>query len=84
MWAYRILNKPLKRHIPSALMECQSLGFTHLRIHRASPLVSGHPVSLIHPLRPVALSIMHVHLRVTDTEMGHTIRFVGILNKPLQ
>ena len=46
--------------------------------------VSDHPVSLIHTLRPISLSIMHVHVRATDMEMGHTIRLADILNKPLK
>ena len=46
--------------------------------------VSDHPVSLIHTLRPISLSIMHVQVRATDMEMEHTIRFADILNKPLE
>ena len=49
------------RHISSALMVCQSIGFTHRRIRRASPLVSGRPVSPTHSTRTVSLSVMHVH-----------------------
>ena len=73
--AYRIPNKPLKRHTSFALMECQSLGFTYRRIHRASPLVSSHPVSPIHSTRPVSLSIMHVHRRATHLDTVPAIRF---------
>ena len=47
------------------LMVCQPIGFTHRRIHRASPRVSGHPVSHIHSPCKVSLSTMHVHWRAS-------------------
>ena len=70
------VNRIHPRHISSALMVCQSIGFTHRRIHRASPLVSGHPVSSIRSTRSVSLCIMHVHVRGIETT--HIFRFVGM------
>ena len=59
------------------LMVCQPIGFTHRRIHRASPRVSGRPVSHTHSTRTVSLSIMHVHVRGIETT--HIARFEGML-----
>ena len=69
-------NTPLSRHISSALMVCQSIGFTHRRIRRASPLVSGRPISPTHSTRTVSPSIMHVHVRGMETT--HIPRFDGM------
>ena len=65
-----LVNRVHPRHISSALMVCQPFGFTHRRIHRASPRVSGHPVSPIHSARPVSLSVMHVHWGAAHMETG--------------
>ena len=48
-------------------MVYRQIGFTHHRIHRASPHVSGHPVSHTHYTRTVSLSIMHVHVRLAQS-----------------
>ena len=58
------------------LMVCQPIGFTHRRIRRASPLVSGRPVSPTHSTRTVSPSIMHVHVR--GIEMTHISRLDGM------
>ena len=42
--------------------------------------VSDRPVSLIHTIRPISLSIMHVQVRATDMEVEHTILFADIHN----
>ena len=57
-------------------MVCQSIGFTHRRIRRASPLVSGRPVSPTHSTRTASLSTMHVHVRGIETT--HIARFDGM------
>ena len=57
-------------------MVYRPIGFTHRRIHRASPRVSGHPVSHTHSTRTVSLSIMHVHVR--GIEMTHISRLDGM------
>ena len=64
------------RHISSALVVCQTIGFTHRRIHRASPRVSGRPVSHTHSPRTVSMSIIHVHVRWV--EMTHISRLDGM------
>ena len=56
-----VVTRSHPRHISSALVVCQSIGFTHRRIRRVSPLCSGHPVSPTHSTRTVSLSVMHVH-----------------------
>ena len=58
----------IERHTYFALLVCRTLGFAHSRIHRASPLVSCHPVSTIHSTRRVSLSIMHVHCRAAHMD----------------
>ena len=43
------------------------IGFTHHRVHRVPPHVSGHLVSPTHYTRTVSLSIMYVHVRLAQS-----------------
>ena len=67
------------RHISSALMVCQSIGFTHRRIHRASPLyLTTRSRSFTHSVRSLCPLCMCMWERHNMGSLGklHPVRTI--------
>ena len=77
------------RHISSALMVCQSIGFTHRRIHRASPLyLTTRSRSFTHSVRSLCPLCMCMWERHNMGSLGklhpvHTIHEALRIDPPV-